>query len=184
MIGRSGYYIVFFCLGSTFFFVFLTQNTEKFTEGSAMPVITYNGNVGKKVIEKDSTQTTVIIWFHPDCEHCLYQLDIINKNFLSFHDAEFFFFTDDEIFPEARHLGRWPNLTSADNVRFGIIERFTFENYFGSVMMPSFYIFNKKGKLTKKIFGEIKIQKLLELINMKTVPEQNKAVLNNTSSRG
>jgi len=184
MIIRAGYYIVSFCVGCIILLILFTKKTEKFNEGSAMPVLAYEGNMGKKVIERDSIKTTVIIWFHPDCQHCLYQLDIINRNFFSFHEVKFFFLTDDLIFPEDRHLGKWPNLTSADNVQFGIVGQSVFEHHFGSVVKPSIFIFNEKGKLTKKVFGEVKIKKLLELLNIVLVPEQNEAVLNNTSNRG
>ncbi len=184
MIKMVSYYIVLLIVGFIIALVISSKKTERLNEGSTMPVLCYQKNKGEKVIERDPTKMTVIIWFHPNCKHCLYQLDLLNENLSSFYHAQFFFFTDDLIFPEDRCLGKWPNLTSADNVRFGIIDKPTFEDHFGSVVMPSVFIFDRSGKLTNKTFGEVKIEKLLELINTTIVPEHEKAVLNNTSNRG
>jgi hypothetical protein len=139
--------------------------------------------MGTSKIIADSGKATVIVWFHPDCEHCIYQLDIINYNLSLFNETKFYFLTDEIIFPQKRHLGKWTTLTSANNVQFGIIRLDIFKKYFGSVVKPSTFIFDQRGKLINKILGEVKIQKLLELTNTILVPEQ-KAVLNNTSDRG
>ena len=181
---KGGFYLVCFIAGLLMALILNTQNTEELTQGSNLPLLSYEGNMGEVKIEKDSTKSTVIIWFHPDCEHCLYQLHIIDQDLSVFNQTRFFFFTDDKKFPSDRHLGKWTNLTSTTNVRFGIIDQGLFSDHFGPVVKPSLFIFNREGKLTNKVFGEVKTEKLIELINIKIVPEQDRAVLNNASDRG
>ena len=184
MIKKVGFYLVCFIAGLLTVLILNTQNTEKLAPGANLPLLSYEGKMGEVKIERDSTKTTVIIWFHPECEHCLYQLHVINKHLFAFSEARFFFFTDDYKFPQDRHLGKWTNLTSSENVRFGIIDKGMFTSHFGPVVKPSLFIFNRKGKLTNKMFGEVKKEKLMELINAYIVPEQDRAVLINALYRG
>lgn len=184
MNNKAGFYLLCSITGLLTALILNTQNAEKLAQGANLPLLSYEGNMGEVKIERDSTKKTVIIWFHPDCEHCLYQLHVIDQHLIAFTAARFFFLTDDYKFPQDRHLGKWPNLTSSENVRFGIINQGLFNSHFGPVVKPSIFIFNREGKLTNKVFGEVKKEKLMELINIYIVPEQDRAVLINTLYRG
>ena len=127
--------------------------------------------MGKESIERDQEKSTVIVWFHPDCEHCLYQLARLNDHIDQLVDARFFFVTSEKNFPTNYHLGLWPQLTSSAHVRFGILDKESFSNSFGRVVTPTTFIFNKEGKLEEKLFGEVKIEKIQRLIDKPNVPE-------------
>lgn len=152
--------------------------------GSILPLLIYEGKTGMNKIERENNKTTVIVWFHPNCGHCLYQLNVFNDNINAFNETRLFFLTESRIFPQKKHLGKWQNLTSAVNVKFGITSRDVFCDLFGPVVNPSIFIFDKAGVLISKIYGEVKLEKLLELINHNIVPEQDRAVLNNALTAG
>ena len=134
--------------------------------------------MGKDYLTRDREKSTVIIWFHPDCEHCLYQLTQINDHIHLLKGVRFFFFTAEKNFPAAQHLGLWPRLTSSAFVHFGIVDKENFSAVFGRIVTPTMFIFNREGKLEEKLYGEVKIGKIQRLISHSTVPEYEKSGLN------
>ena len=114
----------------------------------------------------------MIIWFHPECEHCRYQLHVINSNINLFRDVRFLFITDEKNFFVKKYKNEWPALVKSSNTFFGIIEKSRFTDEYGPVITPSLLFFNKNGLLKEKILGEVKIEKILQLLDKHPVPEQ------------
>jgi len=174
MLGKIICYFGFGLLGLLVAVMLHFTRYEPMNPGTKMPELMFEGKMGNERLIHDSTMTMVIIWFHPDCEHCLYQLTQINAHIDLLRDTKFFFLTAEKDFPSTRHLGLWPNLTSADHVRFGVLDKESFKASFGKVITPTTFIFNKQGKLVEKIFGEVKIQKIQYLLDGMKIQEQNK----------
>jgi hypothetical protein len=178
------FYISCLFLGIIYALVSNSIQEEILIQGSNLPKITFEGTMGKSMIEHELKRKIIIIWFHPDCEHCNYQMRVINDHLDEFKMCKFYFFTDDKSFPAYHHLGRWENLTTNKYVQFGIIDRSKFCSFFGPVVNPSIYIFGVDGRLMKKFYGEVKLKKLLETVDTKVAPEQQNAVANNAIDRG
>jgi hypothetical protein len=75
--------------------------------------------MGKDSIINDPTRPTVIVWFHPECEHCRYQLDVLNKNIRQLGDARFFFITAERDYFHKNFSIAWPDLVQSPHVSFG-----------------------------------------------------------------
>jgi peroxiredoxin len=154
------------------------SKSDPMRPGTMLPILTFEGEMGKEYIENDAKKSTIIVWFHPDCEHCLYQLTLINDHIHLLEKVKFFFLTAEKKFPAVHHLGLWPRLTAAENVRFGILEEERFMTSFGQVVTPTMFVFNRQGKLEEKLFGEVKIEKIKRLIDDPIVQEHEKSGLN------
>jgi len=128
--------------------------------------------MGQEAISFDSTLNTVLIWFHPECEHCRYQLNTINNHIERLPTTRLIFLTDERTFFSNNYRFHWPNLINSSHVLFGIIDRSRFIDEFGPVLIPSLLFFNREGILKEKLLGEVKIAKIVKLIQKYTVPEQ------------
>ena len=153
-------------------YVFHAKKEDVFKDNYVLSEVRYEGIMGKDSIINDPTRPTVIVWFHPECEHCRYQLDVLNKNIRQLGDARFFFITAERDYFQKNFSIAWPDLVQSPHVSFGIIEKSRFINEFGPVVTPSLLLFNHGGILKEKLYGEVKVEKILQLIKKHPVPEQ------------
>lgn len=130
--------------------------------GSIMPMITFEDESGTQVLRPDSIHKIIILCFHSDCEHCMYELNVINHNFQKFRNINIYFLTAEEDFNLRDYLNKFPKLNQTDNVKWGYLHNNVFENKLGGFGVPYILIFDKYGMLLNKITGEIKLTKLLE----------------------
>ncbi len=165
--------IIFLIVISLLLFYF-TQLEKKVRNpvGKKMLDLTIEGKMGQETISFDSTLNTVIIWFHPECEHCRYQLNTINNHIERLPTIRLILITDERTFFSNNYRTHWPNLIKSSHVLFGIIDRSRFIDEFGPVITPSLLFFNHEGILKEKLLGEIKIAKVVKLIEKYAVPEQ------------
>ena len=118
-------------------------------------VFTYT-NLGKK--------ETLIIYFHPECEHCQYEAKQLLLHKEKFQNTQVMmispaplvdilqFTTDYQLYEFKALKVLW------DKDR-------TFETYFGQASFPTVLIYDAENKLQKKYNGEVKIEAMLKYIN-------------------
>jgi peroxiredoxin len=143
---------------------FRTAENRVLAIGSSPPSITFIDRSGNTKELKKEKALFVIIYFHLECEHCRYQLNLINKGFDRFNGTRMFFFTNDKNLFQENKLQKWEKLIVSEDVTFGITNRNEFGLGFGKLVLPSVFIFNATGELVKKIYGEVKLEKLLKEI--------------------
>jgi hypothetical protein len=159
-------------------YIFKDKRTDNYVGIKKLSNLTFESEIGRENISKDSTCSTVIIWFNPECEHCRYQLDVINNHISRFPTIRFLFITDEKDFFVKKYHILWPDLVESSHTLFGIIDRTRFIEEFGSVITPSLLFFDQRGILKEKLLGEVKIEKIVQLINKHPVPEQKMSGLN------
>jgi hypothetical protein len=167
--------LIFFIIiitGILLIYAFQADKTDQTEDTLIFSELTIEGQMGKEKISQDSTCSTIIFWFHPECEHCRYQLDVINNNLDKLQGIRLLFITEDKSFFSKKYSIKWPDLVGSSKVLFGIIEKSRFTNEFGPVITPSLLFFNHQGILKERLIGEVKIQKIVQLINKHPVPEQ------------
>ena len=142
-------------------FAFQMKKGKNFGDNITLSNLTFEGNMGHENLSEDPTRPTIIIWFHPECENCQYQLKIIDGNIERLAEARFFFITADTNFFINKYASKWPDLVQSKHVFFGIIKKSRFIDEFGPVVTPSLLIFNRMGVLKEKLYGEVKLEKIL-----------------------
>ncbi len=135
---------------------------EVLPEGSVIPIIKFTVKNSIEVLKPDSTKKTMVIFFNSKCSHCKYELSELNNNIEKFENVRIYFFTIEKDFFQKPIVERWKNLYTAPNVSFGIVNKSSYENKFGSMVTPSIFLFSTSSKLIKKIDGEMKIERLVE----------------------
>jgi hypothetical protein len=153
-------------------YTFQAENTKRNRDTVRLSNLNFEGKMGNENFNADSTRTTVIVWFHPECEYCRYQLNVINSNIGRFPSARFLFITGEREFFKKKFSMEWPYLVQSPNALFGIIDRSRFISEFGPVINPSLLFFNHRGILKEKLLGEVKFEKIVQMINKHPVPEQ------------
>jgi hypothetical protein len=154
------------------YYSFQMEKSERYQREPKISNLTIESSMGQETITLDCTTNTVLIWFHPECENCRYQLNTINSHIEQLPATRFIFITDERTFFTNNDIIHWPNLINSSQVLFGIIDRSKFISEFGPVINPSLLFFNHEGLLKEKLLGEVKIAKIVNMINKHTVPEQ------------
>jgi peroxiredoxin len=120
---------------------------------------------GRITLKIYSTQNTIIVLFERKCEHCQYQLKQFNAHLNEFDDTKIFLLTTEQDFFNKNYLDQFDILAQAENVNWGIIDKKQFKGIFGSMVLPSIFLFNKPGKLINKIRGEVRIEKIVTTLD-------------------
>ena len=169
---RFTVFLIICVIGLFLIYAFQAFRLDRNFETTRLSDLKIEGKMGQKIISQDSTRTTVLIWFHPDCEHCQYQLNTISNNMNQLKSVRLLFITDEKTFFSKNYRLIWPELIQSSKTIFGIIERSRFVREFGQVTTPSLLFFNHHGILKEKLLGEVKIEKIVQLINKHPVPER------------
>lgn len=143
---------------------------DKLPVGSKMPNYSFIAKSGERVILSSSLHAdgeyTILIYFNTECRHCVEELNQLNTNIEKFETTNILLMTSEQDFFTKTEVHSWHELTDRTNISFGIVNKKTFRNIFGHSATPSIYVYDSEDKLVKKIFGAIKISKLLEYVKI------------------
>jgi hypothetical protein len=159
-------FLIGFLMMVTFFWLD-RERKETVHIGSSIPKMKYLTRDGLQVLAADSTRPLVILYFNRKCEHCLYQLDLLEKSIDLFGDQKFIFLTSEMKFLAEGSEKRWSILSIASSCTFGVVYSKDFLNAFGTIGTPALFIFNRRGMLIFKNNGEVKIEKLKQVLGIK-----------------
>ena len=103
----------------------------------------------------------LIVHFHPECEHCQYEIsEILNSNIPELYKKVILI---SSAHPDSiRKFLKGFNCTDFQSVIPLTDISYNFEDIFGSGIIPSIYIYNKKLKLVKIIHGEVRTEVLIK----------------------
>lgn len=110
--------------------------------------------------------STVIVFFNPDCHHCTCEIESIIKNSALFSRTDILLVSDQPAgllkqFSEQYNLDNYPHIEIlyAD---YGHIR-----SIFGTVFIPATFIYCKDHNLLKAIKGEVSAEVILKLLTRK-----------------
>ena len=156
-------FVVIF-MSSVIWLIVEAAKPEVLPVDSLIPEIEYTDLFGQHVLTRDYTLNTMVVLFHRKCDHCNYQLKLINDNIEEFINTQIFLLTTEKIFFKSEYIMQWNDLGNANNVHWGTVERDVLKKRFGSTVMPSIFFFDKGGALYNKIRGEVKLLKILSIL--------------------
>lgn len=106
----------------------------------------------------------VIIYFHPECEHCQYEAQEIGKNAEIFSNCQLVMLTSDDSLQRINSFCKTNHLWEVDNIEVLLDTNNRFKEVFGKAIIPSIYIYENK-KLKKQFLGETKMETILTVLN-------------------
>lgn len=109
-------------------------------------------------------QSTVIIYFNPECGHCQNTADELSKNIANFPNVTFLWVTYLSPMNEIETFKKNFNLDSNPNIHFGKDPQYFIPAFFRVEQTPFVALYNPKGKLEKAwpmYFSVAELQKAL-----------------------
>lgn len=113
------------------------------------------------VDEFDRQKPTVIIYFHPECEHCQYEASEIGKQAEQFEKANMILITPDNSTKRVEAFATKYHLWGVDNLVVLLDHKNNFKNHFGTAVIPSIFIYGADHKLLKVYKGETKMEAII-----------------------
>ena len=98
-------------------------------------------------LHTSSGRHKLIVLFSDRCGICIEQLNTFNRDFYVHPFLDIVFLTTDVNFLINHRSDRWPSLSGHAQVIFGVVKRSAFRKAFGTLITPSFYLFDHKGTL-------------------------------------
>ena len=131
-----------------------------------LPDVTFKSITGDLVNlhDFDETKPLVIVYFHPECEHCHYEAKEIGQNATAFKNCQLIMVTADDSTKRVEQFCNTHNLWEVDNIEILIDKENLFKKTFGKAIIPSVYIYDKNRKLKKQFLGETKPEAIIEEI--------------------
>ncbi len=114
----------------------------------------------------DKTIPLIIIYFHPECEHCQYEAGEIGQNAAAFKNCQLVMVTADDSLKRINQFCNNYHLWEVDNLEVLQDKKYLFKKTFGKAVVPSVYIYNSERKLKKKFLGETKPEAIINEIRV------------------
>lgn len=142
------------------------QNQKLISERiSSLPSFSFmtlsNGSYNSSDIKKGPV---LVVHFHPECEHCQYEISEILKSDIPVAFNSVILISSAHPDSVRRFLALLKHSDSPSVIPLADTS-FIFENIFGSGIIPSSYIYNRKLKLIKVISGEVKPGTILKYLH-------------------
>lgn len=112
----------------------------------------------------NENNSCLIIYFHPECEHCHYEAEQISLNIDRFYNFQIIMISTASR-ESVKYFANKYHLLEFDNISVLIDTLDVFHNTFGPNSFPASFIYNKERKLVKQFKGEVKIEALLKYLN-------------------
>lgn len=108
----------------------------------------------------------VIIYFHPECEHCRYEAAEIGQHAGDFEKCQLIMVTPDDSLPRIEAFCEQYQLGEVDNIEILTDKHNRFREVFGKTAIPSVFIYNSGGKLVRVFSGETKTEAIINSITL------------------
>ncbi len=125
-----------------------------------MPNLEYINENGLNQLKTDSTMHLLVVLFREDCKICSDQIDDLNNYEKISSFMKIVFVTTDIHFLKSGASNRWINLFEKEQILFGVVKRNNFLDRFGSLITPSYYLFNQKGTLIWMARGKVPFEQI------------------------
>jgi hypothetical protein len=105
----------------------------------------------------------LIVRFHPECEHCQYEISELLKSKIFETGAKILLISDAEQDMVISFLDQF-NITEKQDIIPLLDTAYVFSEVFGSDIVPSNYIYNRNMELVKVLKGEYKVESILKYL--------------------
>jgi len=141
------------------------KNQKEISEKiSRLPSVSFKALGGGSFELSDIKEGPVlIVHFHPECEHCQYEIAEILKSAIPDSFKNVILVSSAHPDSIIRFLSRL-NASDFPSVISLVDISYSFEDTFGSSPIPSSYIYNRKLNLIKVLHGEVKTETILKYL--------------------
>jgi thiol-disulfide isomerase/thioredoxin len=163
-----GVVIVIFALSATFLILGVVKKTQKHKQIaekiSRLPSFSFmtltNESFNSSEIRKGPV---LVVRFHPDCEHCQYEISEILKSNIPASGACVIMVSSADSDSIRKFMYQF-DYSDYPGIIPLIDTSYIFGDIFGSDKVPSNYIYNKELNLVKVLYGEVKTETILKYL--------------------
>jgi len=139
-----------------------------------LPAFSFTGLDGSSFSHEQLSdgKPVLLIYFHPDCEHCQYEAGVIRDSLSQLAGAEVLFISSAPA-SELQEFGGAYDLSGHPGVHILHDAAGAFHTMFGSSTVPSVFIYNRNRALVKHFKGETKIEAILKYLSDDDATSQN-----------
>lgn len=130
------------------------------TSSNDLPHLPFTRLDGTKQTAREIKGKVVLVFFHPDCDHCQREITQIRENRQAFKEYQVYFFSDAQI-PLIAKFTQDYKVANEPNFIFSQVALLDVLNTVGPIATPSVYIYTDKGKLIKAFNGETPIENIM-----------------------
>lgn len=105
----------------------------------------------------------LVLFFHPECEHCQYQITTLFKSKAATSGIRVLLISNAEK-DAIRNFLKEYNLLDYPGIIALVDETYSFRDYFGTELVPATFIYDKKLKLVRYFHGEVKPETILKYL--------------------
>ncbi|MBC6492468.1 TlpA family protein disulfide reductase [Flavihumibacter stibioxidans] len=127
-----------------------------------LPPFELRGINGQLIIRDQLPKSngTIIMFFSPDCHHCVAQVDVMQKEIGKLQPFNLVMATYQPMENLVGFYNRY-NLSAWKNLYIGRDEKYFMPPYFRIINLPYFALYNKKGEFVKVFEGNVAIDQLV-----------------------
>jgi peroxiredoxin len=114
----------------------------------------------------DPGKPMVIVYFHPECDHCHYEAKEIGQNAAAFNHCQVVLVTSDDSLKRVENFYNEYHLWELTNIEVLLDPYNRFKKVFGKAVVPSVYIYNSNRKLKRQFLGETKPEAIITEMNL------------------
>jgi thiol-disulfide isomerase/thioredoxin len=142
-----------------------TQKQNRITEKiSRLPSFSFVTLNGKSFSSSDVKRgPLLLIRFHPECEHCQYEISELLKSDIPSTGASIILVSSADPDSIKQFLNQF-NYSDYPSVIALADTSYSFGDIFGSEIIPSNYIYNEELELVKVLHGEVKTETILKYL--------------------
>ena len=109
-------------------------------------------------------QQTLLMYFSPDCDHCIKQMEEMNKRMKDLAKLQIVIITNQTMEQLAGFVKKY-KLTKYSNISAGVETKFALPAFFRMQSLPYFALYDKNGKLITTYESNTKVDTLLNAFN-------------------
>jgi peroxiredoxin len=113
----------------------------------------------------DPEKPMVIVYFHPECDHCHSEAQEIGQNAAAFRHCQVVMVTSDDSLKRVENFCAEYHLWELNNIEVLHDPNNRFKKVFGKAVVPSVYIYDESWKLKRYFPGETKPEAIISEIN-------------------
>ncbi|MBL0135659.1 MAG: redoxin domain-containing protein [Chitinophagaceae bacterium] len=111
-------------------------------------------------------QATMIMYFSPSCDHCIHQIEDMEKRWKEFSSYQLVLATYQPMEELVEFIGKY-KMKEQHNIKLGRDTQFMLPGFFVIKSLPYFAVYDKKGDLVTTFEGNVKVDKLLDALKGK-----------------
>jgi peroxiredoxin len=138
----------------------ISENEVEKNDRPSMFVKLANGN---RFNLHDLEEKSVLVLFHPDCDHCQHEAEQIEKNLTAFDGYQLYFVSADNMDLIAKFAADY-KLINHPSIHFAQADPNDIYNHFGGIKTPSIYVYTKGGTLKKSFSGQTEVQEIINVL--------------------